>query len=191
MYKFSTVVGTLALLYFLDTNANMDGGPGLWYVFSVEDCHEELELVLMNVTVKKHKLNRTHDVYDALLDVHDTLGNGDGVLLDICKHTDGGCKQVHLVTDNDVGEFAEKYAKKNMEAAFTLAGMDPPRFPVSPGSYDVRDFYFDRCEMPHDAVYGEFTALAYVTRGAQRVACIRVHVEFKDEEDNECVYDDE
>ncbi|CAF4762926.1 unnamed protein product [Pieris macdunnoughi] len=167
-------------------HANMDGGPGLWFVHGINNCDEELPRVAANITVNKHKLNRTHDVYDAALDVYETVGDGYGILIDICKHTDGGCKQVQVVTDNDIGMFAEKYAKDNMEVAFSMGGIDPPRFPVQPGSYKIEDFYFDHCEMPEESIYGEFTGDAFIVKDNVRVACFRAHVEFREEEDNIC-----
>ncbi|XP_050682733.1 uncharacterized protein LOC126978064 [Leptidea sinapis] len=165
-------------------------GPGVWYVNSIESCVEQLANELVTISVKKHKLNRTHYGFDAVFELHDVIGDtGDGVMLDICKHSDGGCKQIQVLSDEMVGNFGEKYAKSNMIAAFTMAGIDPPEFPIQPGTYTIENFYFDLCELPEKAMYGTFTALAYIIRNSERIACSSTTVEFRDEEDEYCERD--
>ncbi|VVC94972.1 unnamed protein product [Leptidea sinapis] len=102
----------------------------------IESCVEQLANELVTISVKKHKLNRTHYGFDAVFELHDVIGDtGDG------------------------------------------------------GTYTIENFYFDLCELPEKAMYGTFTALAYIIRNSERIACSSTTVEFRDEEDEYCERD--
>ncbi|CAF4762895.1 unnamed protein product [Pieris macdunnoughi] len=135
------------------------------------------------MTIDKHKLNRTHDIYDLEMDVYETVGNTYGVLINFYKKTDGGSKLFQVMADNDIDK---KYAPNNAKVVFAKAGMDPPGFPVQAGSYKIEDFFFDHCELPDIAIYGEFTVDAFIVKDDLRVACFRGHVEFREDEDDIC-----
>ncbi|CAH4001062.1 unnamed protein product [Pieris brassicae] len=161
-------------------------GSGLWYVRTILDCNDELPRFVSNATIDKHKLNRTHDLYDLEFDVYETVGNTYGVLINFYKHSDGGSRLIQVMAENNIEKFVEKYAPNNAKVAFTKAGIDPPGFPIKAGSYKIEDFFFNHCELPDMAIYGEYTVDAFIVKDDIRVACFRGHVDFREDEDDIC-----
>ncbi|XP_069362409.1 uncharacterized protein [Maniola hyperantus] len=158
-------------------------GDGVYSTIDVDKCEIEIENEILTFEVEKHKINHTHDVFNAkvgaTMDIDDTFG----LVIEVCKIVDGGCKHYFSIVDS-MEKFVAKYAKANLETAFRCAGLDQKEFPVPQGNHEVKDFVMDYCGMVRNAQYGIFEADIYIMKDEQRVGCLKAVVEFK--EDDTC-----
>ncbi|CAH2087812.1 unnamed protein product [Euphydryas editha] len=160
-------------------------GPGLWSLISISECSLDLENEVATFEVNKHKLNRTHDGISATFVAAETIDDKYGVLIEVCKYVDGGCKQYQVVSDNSVVSMLNKYSKENVINVLTLAGIDPPEFPIEKGEYHFDDYVFEYCKLPRESIYGEFEALTFLVLNNEKVSCIKSVLEFNKLEDED------
>ncbi|XP_072945666.1 uncharacterized protein [Epargyreus clarus] len=184
-YLFCVLTATVAMVHGIG-----DLGKGRWLLQSVEQCDEgdtEGMQVVCEVDVTRRKHNRTLDVFDIDFQCNEDVGDMFGVIIIVCKHVDGGCKEWQVLTDDSVERLAKKYAEGNVRTAFEMAGMDPPDFPVKADKYSIRDYAVDYCELPKESVYGTFTAVAKLVRSGQAVSCVKCTLQFDEDMDGyEC-----
>ncbi|KAJ8728744.1 hypothetical protein PYW07_006440 [Mythimna separata] len=164
-----------------------DIGPGVWKVNYIRKCETDLHKFKFDIIQKK--INRTHDGFTANFKLDESFNEDFGIRVDICKYVDGGCKQYQVLSDDCFVNFVNKYAENNVKEGLTMAGFDPPEFPLPAGDYSVSDYIFDYSELPSDAIYGRFCAKGFMLKDTEEVGCVELHVEFKeaqDEDDDDC-----
>ncbi|XP_023951938.2 uncharacterized protein LOC112055882 [Bicyclus anynana] len=160
----------------------------MWSLINIAKCDLDLETEAILVEISRNRINRTHDGITAKLDVSLIIDDSYGILIDVCKFVDGGCKQYQIISDDSIINLIDKYAKENVIRAFELAKIDPPEFPVYEGNYAIEDFIMDYCELPTNCVFGKFEAQVFlVSSESVRVACLKVVIEFNAPEDDENV----
>ncbi|KAJ2945311.1 hypothetical protein O0L34_g9398 [Tuta absoluta] len=158
---------------------------GLWEVKAVEDC-ENPDQYDFQVQVERRKLNRTHDIFNALLKFKADLDDNFGVKIKICKWVDGGCKDYSVISDENIVDFIIKVAEDNLKLALYLAGIEPAEFPVKTGEYDCENYLIDYCEFPCKSVLGLFNAeVVLLDRDQKPVSCLLATVEFREPEGDE------
>ncbi|CAH2240140.1 uncharacterized protein LOC120624857 [Pararge aegeria] len=161
-------------------------GNGIWSLVNIAKCDRQLDSEAIIVDIKRSRINRTHDGISAKLDVALIIDDSYGILIDVCKFVDGGCKQYQIISDDSIINLIDKYAKENVIRAFELAKIDPPEFPVYEGNYVIEDFIMDYCELPTNCVFGKFEAEVYlVNNEGEKVACLKVVIVFDAPEDDE------
>ncbi|KAI5631225.1 hypothetical protein NE865_16058 [Phthorimaea operculella] len=157
---------------------------GLWEVKAVEDC-ENADQFDFQVQVERRKLNRTHDMFNAIMNFKADLDDNFGVKIKICKWVDGGCKDYSTITDENIVDFLTKMAEDNLKAAMELIGIEPT-FPVATGEYECENFLIDYCEFPCKSVLGLFDAeVILLNRNQDPVSCLIATVEFREAEGDE------
>ncbi|CAH0718964.1 unnamed protein product, partial [Brenthis ino] len=166
-------------------------GPGIWSLISVIECTEPLVQEDIQIQLTKHKLNRTHDGVSAKLKAIAKIDDNYGVLIDVCKYVDGGCKQYQLISDNSVVSMLEKYAKDMVADVLGFANIDPPEFPIPQGEYEINDYVVNYCQLPREAPYGKFEASGFLVQGNVKVGCVRLVLEFNKFEDGNFCDEDE
>ncbi|XP_045778774.1 uncharacterized protein LOC123876511 [Maniola jurtina] len=164
----------------------LNAGDGIWSLIDLSKCAQELDTVAIKVDIERSRINRTHDGISAKLGIELLIDDSFGILIEVCKYMDGGCKQYQVISDDSIINLIDKYAKQNVIRAFELAKIDPPEFPVHEGNYEIIDFIMDYCELPTNSAYGKFEAEVFlVNKESEKVACIKVVIEFNELEDDE------
>ncbi|XP_061717409.1 uncharacterized protein LOC133525166 [Cydia pomonella] len=157
-------------------------GAGKWTVLSTQQCANDAEMP-WTLHVRRHKLNRTHDAFDADIDLEDDLDDSCAIRLDICKVVDGGCKPYMIMADDCLPNFIKKHAKENVEKVLVSGGVDPPDFPIKKGSFHLKDYVISMEEMEKEGVYGTFEVEAFIIKDGQDVACIKITVKYEPRDD--------
>ncbi|XP_045778776.1 uncharacterized protein LOC123876513 [Maniola jurtina] len=159
-------------------------GDGVYSVIDVDKCDTEIEDAIMTFEVEKHYINHTHEVFNAKISATMDIDNTFGLVIEVCKLVDGGCKHYFSIIDN-MENLLNKYAKKNLEEALRCAGLDQKNLPIPKGNYEVKDLVMDYCHMPtSDQYYGSYEAEIYFMKDDKRVGCLKTAAEFK--EDDTC-----
>ncbi|XP_030026890.2 uncharacterized protein LOC115444731 [Manduca sexta] len=165
-------------------------GPGLWNILSFMEYEPRVgDNLYMNCDVVKRRLNRTNEGYNVTCDFEKDLDDSYGILIDICKKVDGGCKPYQILKDENITQFFEKYTNENIKQLLLLAGVDPPEFPLATGSYKVQNYMVDYCNLPPNCPYGEYEGTGCITKHGQRVCCVAAIVEFVEDNNDVCGYE--
>ncbi|KAI8440797.1 hypothetical protein MSG28_009122 [Choristoneura fumiferana] len=108
-------------------------GPGKWSVINIMKCDEDATMVL-KFEINRRKINRTHDGFNAKMNLEETIDENYALRVDICKYVDGGCKPYQVMMEDSFERFVKKYASNNLKDVLTKADIDPPDFPVPQAS---------------------------------------------------------
>ncbi|XP_063622992.1 uncharacterized protein LOC134795087 isoform X1 [Cydia splendana] len=157
-------------------------GIGRWSVSDVQPCANDAEMPWM-MRVRRHELNHTHDAYDADVNTLADFDDSVGIRIDACMMMDGGCKRFMTMAYDCARKFINVAARENMRRAFVLAGVDPPEFPIPIGEYQVRNFVLDMENLSKQGVYGDFISDAFITKGGQDMACLKLLLRFEQLDD--------
>ncbi|XP_028170099.1 uncharacterized protein LOC114359791 isoform X1 [Ostrinia furnacalis] len=158
-------------------------GPGSWMVIHVEQCVDN-EKYPFQFVFNRRKVNRTHDGFSGYIYLDRDLDETFGVRVDICKHVDGGCKPTAVLEDDCYCNFAEKYAKENVEdCLINSMGMSPPLCPIPAGNHTISNYVFNYAELPEQGMYGRFGVDLYILDGGEDIGCVHLTVNFENRDD--------
>ncbi|XP_045778775.1 uncharacterized protein LOC123876512 [Maniola jurtina] len=181
MWEFILYIFPHFLITVLSQGGFNTQGEGVYTTISVDECGSEIEDPIMTFEVEKHKINHTHEVFNAKIGATMDIDDSFGLFIEVCKLVDGGCKHYATIVEG-MEKLLKKHAKNNLENAFRCAGLDQKEFPIPKGNHEVKDFIMDYCELPTYAPFGTFEAEAYVIKDERRVGCIKAVLEFKEDD---------
>ncbi|XP_063622969.1 uncharacterized protein LOC134795062 [Cydia splendana] len=191
MLRFLAIGGIFACSFLIcGISGQKNVGPGKWSVLNIMKCDKD-SMMPMKLDANRRKVNRTHDGFNAKLEVEEEIDDTFGVRLDICKVVDGGCKDYSTMADDSLIKFAKKYAEGNVKTAMECADIDPPDFPVPVGVHTIKSFLFNYDELPPEGPYGEYMACGYLIKDAREVMCAKVHTMFQEVEEIDEEVDEE
>ncbi|XP_063623132.1 uncharacterized protein LOC134795231 [Cydia splendana] len=138
-------------------------GPGTWSILNIEECARDAEMP-WRVRVRRHKLNRTHDAYNANVSVLEDLDDSYGGRLEVCKMVYGGCKHFSTRKTDCLADTVKQYGEESARRALAFVGIDPPTFPIPKGYYQAKNYLANMSNVFKECVYGEFKANCYAKR---------------------------
>ncbi|XP_028170102.1 uncharacterized protein LOC114359792 isoform X2 [Ostrinia furnacalis] len=153
-------------------------GPGSWMVIHVEHCVDN-DKYPYQFQFNRRKVNRTHDGFSGWMYLDRDLDETFGVRVEICKHVDGGCKPSLLLKDDCYCNFAEKYAKENIEDCLVTSMDMSPR-----GNHSISNYVFNYAELPDQGMYGKLGVEVYILDGDEKIGCVQLTVNFENIDDN-------
>ncbi|XP_063368420.1 uncharacterized protein LOC134656823 isoform X2 [Cydia amplana] len=166
MFYFLTTSVISCGFLFLDAAGQSMLGSGTWSVISTQPCENDAEMP-WRVRLRRHKLNRTHDVFD--LEVRG----------EVCTVVEGGCKPFISESRECIPCIVRERASENARKILEALQVDPPVFPVPKGEYRLDNYLVDVEELSKKGVYGEYRGTGYIVKDGQDVACYRMSVKFE------------
>ncbi|XP_073954475.1 uncharacterized protein [Choristoneura fumiferana] len=184
MINFVFLLGFIASNFLVVRGNEKMVGPGKWSVINIMKCDEDATMVL-KFEINRRKINRTHDGFNAKMNLEETIDENYALRVDICKYVDGGCKPYQVMMEDSFERFVKKYASNNLKDVLTKADIDPPDFPVPQGEHELKNYVFNYDELPTDGPYGEYGSKAFMIKDGIERGCVYIHAKFEEVEDEE------
>ncbi|XP_063389023.1 uncharacterized protein LOC134674805 isoform X1 [Cydia fagiglandana] len=163
---------------FLDSACQNMLGSGTWSVISTQPCENDAEMP-WRVRLRRHKLNRTHDVFDAELTALADIDESFSLRGLVCKVVGGGCKPFIEESRDCLPCIVREHAWENARSVLVAVGIDPPDFPIPKGEYKLDNYMVDTEELSKKGLYGEFQGTGYVVKDGQDIACYQMSLKFE------------
>ncbi|XP_077294968.1 uncharacterized protein LOC143917362 [Arctopsyche grandis] len=149
-------------------------GPADVNLKRMEKCGDDVNDFVFEMTM--NKLNRSHMGINGRINLPFALDENVSVNFTCSKWGDGGWKPNYLdAFEKDVCSSIMTYSDNNFKTFLQIIGQ-PPKCPLAPGKYVVKDYVFDgQVKVP--LMYGDFKIEIMFVKDSVQLTCFRVFAE--------------